>query len=349
MTTTTTTTAALQYSHTVGFMANQGRGFNNPVDLALDSAGALYVLNRAGPEVGIRLPYKRITVCTAAEDYLGEFGAGGTADGEFWWPSSLAFDADDRLYVADEALNRISIFSRQGDFLGKWGAPGTAPGQLARPSCIAFDRENNLLIADSLNHRVQKFTRDGQYLAHWGEYGDAPGRFNMPWGLALDGQGNVYVSDWRNDRIQKFDAAGKFRAAFGATGNGEGQFYRPAGLAVDQQGQIIVADWGNERVQVLDWEGNFVAAIRGDSTTSRWAEDYFAANPDEAAARRAASLEPEISPRPEYDAHRGYEWERSANVEKLLWGPTSIKLDAAGRIYIVDSLRHRLQIYHRPG
>ena len=344
-----TTTASLQYSHTIGFMANQGRGFNNPVDLALDSGGTLYVLNRAGPEVGIRLPYKRVTICTAAEDYLGEFGMGGTADGDFWWPSSLAFDSDDRLYIADEALNRISIYDRNGTFLGKWGVAGTAAGQLNRPSFIAFDGQDNLLIADSLNHRVQKFTKEGEYLAQWGGYGDTPGRFNMPWGLALDGEGNVYVSDWRNDRIQKFDTEGTFLASFGASGKGDGQLSRPSGLAVEREGNIIVADWGNERVQVFDEQGNFVAAIRGDSTSSQWAEDYFAANPDEAAARRQATLEPEIPRLPEYDAHRGYEWERSANVEKLLWGPTSVKLDAAGRIYIVDSLRHRLQVYRLPG
>ena len=105
-----TTQTAFQYSHTVGFLANQGRGFNNPVDVALDSSGLLFVLNRAGPEVGIRLPYKRVTICSVEQQYLGEFGTGGQGDGEFWWPSSLAFDREDRLYVADEALQRVSIF-----------------------------------------------------------------------------------------------------------------------------------------------------------------------------------------------------------------------------------------------
>ncbi len=341
-----------QYTKTLGFMANQGRGFNNPVDLAFDSAGVLYVLNRAGPEVSSRLSYKRVTVCTLAEDYLGEFGAGGTADGEFWWPSSLAFDRDDRLYVADEALNRISAFDQQGRFLGKWGAAGAEPGQLNRPSCIAFDQQDNLLVADSLNHRIQKFTKEGRFLHQWGGYGDGPGCFNMPWGVALDADGNCYVADWRNDRIQKFDAAGAYLADLGCTGwessPGDGRLHRPAGLAVDDQGSIYVADWGNQQVQVFDREGRFIGALRGDATIpSKWAEDYFAANPDEAAARGKADLEPEIS----RDQERGgpeYEWERSANVEKLFWGPTSVKLDPAGRIYIVDSLRHRLQIYQRP-
>ena len=49
-----TANVTFPYSHTVGFIANQGRGFNNPIDLAIDPSGVLYVLNRAGPEVGIR-------------------------------------------------------------------------------------------------------------------------------------------------------------------------------------------------------------------------------------------------------------------------------------------------------
>lgn len=343
-----TTVAALQYSHTLGFMANQGRGFNNPVDLAIDSEGVVFVLNRAGPEVGVRIAYKRITRCTADERYLGEFGAGGTGDGGLWWPSSLAFDREDLLYVADEALNRISVFDREGSYLGKWGVSGSGPGQFNRPSFILFDREDNVLVADSLNSRVQRYTRDGQFLQQWGEPGDGDGQFNMPWGLATDRQGNVYVSDWRNDRIQKFDAEGQHLATYGGSGEGEGQFNRPSGLAVDDRGNIIVADWGNERVQMLDRNGAFLASFRGESRDSLWAQDYFNANPDEAAARRSASLEPAIEHRPEYDSHRGYEWERSANVEKLFWGPTSVKIGPDGLVYVVDSLRHRVQIY-RPG
>ena len=61
---TTTTKTTIQYSHTIGSLSNQGRGFQNPVDLALNSQGLIYVLNRAGPEIPLRLPYKRISICT---------------------------------------------------------------------------------------------------------------------------------------------------------------------------------------------------------------------------------------------------------------------------------------------
>ena len=339
------TEVSFSYSHTVGFLANQGRGFNNPVDVALDSGGTLYVLNRAGPEVGIRLPYKRVSICTVDQDYLGEFGTGGTADGEFWWPSSLAFDSQDRLYVADEALNCVSMFSRQGTFLGKWGESGSGKGQLNRPSSIAFDGEDNFYVSDSLNHRIQVFDRDGQSLFSWGEVGKGPGQFNMPWGVYVDWGGNIHVADWRNDRIQTFDAGGKFlfqwpAPSFGS-GDGRSQLYRPSSVAVDERGIMYIADWGNERVQVVSPEGELLASLRGESVDSLWAADYFSANPDEGSARLKADLEPTIAPR------REYRREESANVEKLLWGPTSVKLDHQGHIYIVDSCRHRLQIYRK--
>ena len=38
---------------------------------------------------------------------------------------------------------------------------------------------------------------------------------------------------------------------------------------------------------------------------------------------------------------------KNREVERSLWGPTSVKLDAEGLIYIVDSCRYRLQIYRR--
>ena len=350
------------YDHTIGFQSNQGRGFNNPVDLAVgpplgstlefplgstsNSEVKLYVLNRGGPETPIRLPYKRVTICTAAEEYLGEFGTGGSGNGEFWWPSSLAFDSAGRLYIADEALHGVSIYDGDGVYLDHWGEGGSSDGQLNRPSSIAFDQDDNLYLADSMNHRVQKFTKEGRFLGKWGEPGGGPGQFNMPWGIALAPDGAVYVSDWRNDRIQKFTISGEFLGQFGESGEGEGQLSRPAGLAVDSTGRVYVADWGNERVQIFGPAGDFLSSLRGDSAPSRWAQDYFNANPDEARARAESNLEPDLGVGVATRSERRRE--ESANIEKLFWGPTSVRLDGQGHIYVVDSLRHRVQIYRWP-
>ncbi len=330
-----------RYSHTVGFYAQVGRGFQNPIDVALGRDGLLYVLNRAGAETEVRMPYKRVTICTVDEDYLGDFSTGGTGDGQMMWPVAIALDGDENIYISDEALHRISIFNKQGQFLSKWGVKGSGDGEFNRPAGIAFDKDDNLLVVDGLNSRIQKYTRDGRFLGGWGRAGRGNGEFNLPWGIAIDQSGNVYVADWRNDRVQKFDPEGKHLASFGNSGHGDGEFRRPSGVAVDQEGNIYVADWGNERVQVLDHDGSFIARFRGEAGLSRWSRDYFVANMDELAEREKADLEPELDLPPGGDFLRN----ESASVEKLFWGPTSVKVDAQGRVFVVDSCRFRIQVY----
>ena len=337
-----TTTKTFTYSHTIGFLAATGRGFTNPVDLAINSEGILYVLNRAGPETPVRLPSKRVSICTLDEEYLGDFGTGGIGDGEFWWPSSIAIDSQDRVYVADEGLQRVTMFSKDGEYLGKWGEKGPGDGQLEYPSSLAFDADDNLYLTDSGNHRVQKFTSDGKSIAAWGQWGSGSGQFEGPWGLALGIAGDVYVSDWGNDRIQRYDTTGRLIEEFGGLSGGNA-IHRPAGLAVDGDGNIYVADWGNERVKVLAPDGSLLASLRGQSVDSKWAADYFEANPEEGRLRYAADLRPEIDPPGRRDR------EISAGVESFFWGPTAVKLDGQGRLYVADSLRHRLQIYETGG
>jgi DNA-binding beta-propeller fold protein YncE len=328
-----------QYSHTIGLMSASGRGFADPVDLAADSNGTLYVLNHGGPELEDRLSYKRVTICTVWEEYLGEFSTGGTGDGELMWPSAIALNSQNEIYVSDEALHRISIFNTSGEYINKWGTQGNSDGQLDHPSGIAFDSEDNIYVSDSLNHRIQKFTKDGKFLAKWGNQGSGSGQLNMPWGITIDHMGNVYVADWRNDRIQKFSPDGECLAYFGTSGHGDKQLNRPAGVAVDSLGNICVADWGNERVQVLGPDGSIRASFRGEAGISKWADDFLKANPDNARERAAAYLGPDLD-LTSRDPH-----EESANIEEYFWGPTSVKIDTHGRIYVVESCRHRIQVY----
>ena len=331
-----------RYSHTIGFYSQTGRGFNNPVDAAFGRDGVLYVLNRAGPEVAVRLPYKRVSMCTVDEEYLGEFSSGGKQDGQLWWPASIDIDADGNVYVSDEALHRITVFSDDGQFLGKWGVRGEGDGEFIRPSGVAFDPDGYLLVVDGTNNRVQRYDKDGRFIGAWGRQGTGNGEFNLPWGITVDHDGNVYVADWRNDRIQKFDADGKHLSTWGESGQGNGEFHRPSGVEVDSEGMIYIADWGNERVQVLGPHGTFIAKFRGESGLSKWADDYFVPNKDELEEREKADLEPELDLSSENFARA-----ESANIEKLFWGPTSIVADAEGRIFVVESARYRIQVYQK--
>ena len=130
-------------------------------------------------------------------------------------------------------------------------------------------------------------------------------------------------------------------ASFGESGQGEGQFHRPASVAVDGDGFIYVADWGNERVQILGPDGSFQVLLQGEATVSKWAEDYFASNPEEKVERDNANLIPQLP------AHLSSPYHVSSQIESYFWGPVSVSLDGAGRLYVTETIRHRFQVYQK--
>ena len=333
-----TKTEKIKYLDTVGFGADiGGRGFHLPVDISVRADGRVYVINRSPMHrLGIR-----VGICDLLHGWYGEFGSDGKADGQFTGPAAITHDSNDRIYVADEELNRITVFNADGEFESKWGELGTEPGQINGPSALKVTSDGNLLLVDHLNNRIQKMTLDGQYLSHWGSKGIAEGQFNLPWGIDTDNDENVYVADWRNDRIQRFSEDGKFIDMYGSSGSDDGLFNRPSDVAVDQDGFIYVADWGNQRVQVFDHHWNFHASLRGQATVSPWAQEYLEANADELDAR--SRFDPYI------EVDTDDEHEISARVEAYFWDPIAVEIDPEGRLVVADSLRHRLQIYQRLG
>ena len=328
----------LTYSRTIGIATMEGRGFFFPSDTAMGKNGRIYTVNRS---VEVDRRGVRVTMYNLDSDFFGTWGSFGEGDGQFLSPTAVAVDSLGQVYVSDEDNHRISIFDPEGRFLSSWGAHGNRPGELNGPSGIVFDADDNLYVADHLNHRVQRFTKDGRFLFGFGSDGSGEGQLDLPWGLTLDANGDVYVADWHNDLIKRFSAGGEFLGKYGSPGRADGQLHRPSSVAVDAEGYIYVADWGNERVQVFDPEGGFVMKLRGSATLSKWADEFFEANAEEADARATADLEPEI------ELFGGDPHEESSFIEKYFWAPVSVKLDDDGRLYVTESNRHRVQIYER--
>ena len=203
---------SLRYGLTLGLTSLEGRGFSNPVDLAFSSDDRIYALSRTSP---LHASAIRVGILDLDSEYYGDFGSYGSGEGQFVWPTAIAFDSRDRLFLADEHNQRITVFDKSGAYLENWGVQGAADGEINGPSGLAFDSEDCLYVVDHLNHRVQKFTADGDWMLGWGRQGDAEGELDLPWGVAVAPDGNVYVADWRNDRVQKFTPDGQFLATFG--------------------------------------------------------------------------------------------------------------------------------------
>ena len=315
----------LKYSHTIGLLALTGRGFSNPMNAAVTDAGLLYVVNRSNSFQALQGAV-RITVCNVAGEYLSEFGAYGTQDGQFVWPTGIEVDSNGNIYLADEHRHDVQVWDKDHNFALKWGGLGAGDTQMNRPAGLAIDSQDNVLVADALNNRILKFSPDGRLLHKWGAAGAGEGEFNMPWGVGVDAQDNVYIADWRNDRVQKFTPDGTYMAGFGRSGSGTGELSRPADVAVDVDGNVYVADWGNERLSVFEPDGYPLTTLIGDADLSKWGGEYISANDDIIRGRQIAA---DMTP------------------EKRFWGPTGVVIDNAGHVMIVDSCRHRVQVYDR--
>ena len=327
----------LEYVDTIGFVADQGgRGFHLPMGIAIKDDGRIYVASRSNTQ---SLNIVGIQVVNLKHEFFGQINSYGKGDGQMIWPTALALDSQENLYLSDDFLQRITIFDGEGNFKTKWGAKGNGDGEFDGPSGIVFDSDDNMLLVDHRNNRVQKFTKDGRFISKFGSQGSGDGQFDLPWGICLDDDGYIYIADWRNDRIQKFTSDGEFVAKFGASGDGDGQLNRPAGVAVDSEGNMYVADWGNQRLQVLAPDGSFLLKLRGQATLSHWAKEYLEAQADELKARESFQ--------PVFDVDTDDQHEVSARIEPYFWDPVTVILDKQDRVYVLETSRHRFQVFQK--
>lgn len=218
-----------------------GKQFSQPVGIAYDPAGRLYV---ADSVAGL------IFVFDSKGAFIGEIGEGVLAR-----PCGLAFDAvKGRLFVADTGAHQVIVLSPAGKVLGRIGKRGTRMGEFNFPTSVALDSRGRLYVCDSLNFRVQQFTPDLKPIRQIGRKGDLPGYFARPKGLALDSKDHLYVIDAQFEAIQIFDADGRLLLTIGEEGRGPGQFWLPTGIFIDSNDRIWVADSYNRRVQVFDYQ-----------------------------------------------------------------------------------------------
>ena len=321
MLTTVAAGRVYDYSYCIGMYSQSGQGFWAPQDFVLGKNGRIYVLSRGVEQLG-----QRISKITFDHELQGQFGSFGAEDGRFVWPRSIDLDPQGRVFVTDEYLNRISIFDGEGAFRYQWGRSGSREGELNGPSGIAFDSSGGVWVVDSLNHRVQKFDIIGGFQSGFGQQGSGEGDLENPWGICIDREDNIYVADWGNNRVQKFSPDGELLVKFECSNNGVGGLKGPSGVAVDSDGDVYVTDWGNHRVQIYAADGQYITALVGDAQQpSPWTQTYIDANPEYIKARRRADLEPE------------WRFRR----------PVAVNVDANDRIIVLESYRHRLQIYNK--
>ena len=212
---------------------------------------------------------------------------------------------------------------------------------------LATDSSGVLYFADSNNSRILKLDLGGNLTTIAGSgvagfSGDggpaAAAQLNMPQGVAVDLAGNIYISDSLNHCIRRVNPqgvittiAGTGQAGFSGDGGPDvaAQLSTPSRLALDAAGNLYIADSfvpsscidfdqcaatpgvSNQRIRKIDSNG-IITTVAGNGTA-------------------------------------GYSGDGGPAVAASLFFPQGIAVDAAGNLYILDTVNNAIRMVDSSG
>jgi cysteine-rich repeat protein len=321
---------------TRGFAGDGSQATNaqleNPVDIALDRLGNLYIAD-AGSQSIRKVDVAGVITTVAGSGVYGYGGDGGRAVfAKLASPSGVAIDDVGNLYIADAANQRIRKVDSAGTITtvagnGTGGDAGdggqAAAANLAFPSTVSVDESGSIFVTVSGgSQRIRKVDSSGIITAvagvagggYSGDGGSALlARLSDPQGIATDSLGNLYIADRNNHRVRKVDTANTIttivgtgiRGFVGDGGSATTTAISCSGMAVDSIGNIFLADRGNNRIRKVSGAG-IITTIAGNGSS-------------------------------------GYGGDGALALDAQLTTPTGIAVDAVGNVYIADAGNHRIR------
>jgi sugar lactone lactonase YvrE len=225
-----------------GSTLNGVNDFSDIIDIAIDSAGDLYVLDGQHGRI--------VRIHEGVGEVVGEgrLLLEGTR--------ALYIGADSTIYFIDEGGSRVQRYSDgvTTAVAGADGEAGSGPGQLEDAEDIFVTKEGVLYISDSGNNRIQKWmpgATEGVTVAGGNGKGSKEDQLHHPVGLFVGEDGTIYVADYQNHRIMKWRegwSSGLVVAGGHGVDAGLHQLCEPIDVTMDTDGALYIADNGNARV-----------------------------------------------------------------------------------------------------
>ena len=352
-------TVAGKFSLGAGYGGDGGAAtsaqMNQPVSIAVDSAGNIYIadqLNYAVRKVDTHGNMSTVAGVPTDNGYSGDGGAATSA--LLSEPNGIAVDKSGNVYISDRDNNVIRVVNTQSSAI-------TVAGVTIQAGNIATVAGNQALGA-----------------GYSGNGGPAlSAQLHSPAGLSVDAAGNIYVADWQNNVIRKISTAGTITVVAGSTSgySGDGgsatsaQISDAFDVSLDANGNLYIADKSNNVIRVVNTQASTIsvagvsiaagtiatvagnqaagAGYTGDNgpATSAQLNDPIGATPDGNGNIYIADCENNVVRK--VDANGvittfagnntlGYSGDGQSATQAELDFPSSISLDSNGNVYIAD-------------
>lgn len=165
-----------------------------------------------------------------------------------------------------------------------------------------------------------------------------------PAGVAVDSKERVYVTDSAIGAVFVFDVANKKLDLLGASG--QGRLAAPFGIAIDKADRVYVADTALKRVNVYAPTGELVGVVSrigGEALVNPTGVAVDEANGRllivDSRAHRVFAVD--------LDAWDKGTWFSGSDESGSFYYPTFVATDAAGRIYVSDTLNFCVRVFDK--
>ena len=289
-----------------GHQDGTGRGarFNDPMGLARDTQGNLYICDARNHVIRKVAPGGIVTTLAGRPGESGALNGLGSA-ARFHFPADIAIAPDGTLYVADSGNHCIRAIAANGTVTTLAGNLGSADdinvnygeaftsvaaqldgtGSAARfngPSGIAYAPAGFLYVCDTGNQTIRKINLNGSVTTlagKAGEWGTTDGtgtsaRFSSPMGICIGATGDLYIADSMNHTIRRITpqavvstyAGNSLEAACKSGPRLQARFCEPTDIAPHPDGGFIICEsFGNALFRVAA-DGN--VSLFADHTLS---------------------------------------------------------------------------------
>jgi sugar lactone lactonase YvrE len=265
--------ATLAGSDVAGAMDGTGSGaqLNNPVGIAIDANGLLYVTEydanriRTVSQLGVT---HTLTTSGGSYSFVDPFGITVASSTELVVQTDT--DPSGVKSSTTGTLWRVNLSN---------GVPTPVVHGLGRPRGLATLDANTVAVSDRTRETVNTLASGASALSLLAgsdgnaSYLDATGaaaRFSQPYGAAVMSDGSLVVADTDNNRIRRITRAGVVTTLAGGAGFGNvdgtlaaSRFYAPRAVAADGVGNVFVSDNGDHRIRRIGADGT-VMTVAGD-------------------------------------------------------------------------------------